>query len=118
MDSYISMATLNAFCDEFIERLHEQVAASEPLSHAQFLWNAAEQTAKAMTAGIKQLRPSDERSVVCPMNFEEKKCRLKPCKTCGFFPEEIERRNGLPLVELDNGLYGKRVGTKHPDTED
>ena len=39
-------------------------------------------------------------------------CNGKDCSTCGFSWKENERRKKLPLVELDNGLYGKRVGRK------
>lgn len=47
---------------------------------------------------------------ICSLKIEEAECTLKPCRTCGFSFPEMERRRKLPLVKLDNGLYGKRVG--------
>lgn len=39
------------------------------------------------------------------------------CRHCGFDADEIQRRKALPLVELPNGLRGKRVGReKIPDS--
>lgn len=34
------------------------------------------------------------------------------CETCGFSYKEALRRKALPLVKLDNGLYGKKVGKR------
>lgn len=49
---------------------------------------------------------------LCSMHIVEEVCPLKPCQGCGFSLAEIERRKALPLVKLDNGLYGKRVGKR------
>ena len=54
-------------------------------------------------------------SKICSLKIEEAKCPLKPCRGCGFSFPEIERRRKLPLVKLDNGLYGKRVGKARRD---
>lgn len=38
------------------------------------------------------------------------------CRRCGFDAGEFKRRKSLPLVELPNGLMGKRVGSReNPD---
>ena len=42
-------------------------------------------------------------------------CSGKGCRKCGFYAGEDERRRDLPLVKLDNGLYGKRVGRRPED---
>lgn len=34
------------------------------------------------------------------------------CRRCGFDAGEFKRRRALPLVELPNGLRGKRVGSR------
>ena len=39
------------------------------------------------------------------------------CRRCGFDAGEFKRRRALPLVELPNGMRGKRVGReKIPDS--
>lgn len=50
----------------------------------------------------------------CTMNNAQ--CNGRDCKDCGFSAGEMERRKKLPLVKLDNGLYGKRVG-RHKRSE-
>lgn len=42
-------------------------------------------------------------------------CSGTDCDKCGFSWKEDERRKKLPLVKLDNGLYGKRVGKARRD---
>ena len=42
----------------------------------------------------------------------KEKCSDGDCSKCGFSWKEDERRRKLPLVKLDNGLYGKRVGKR------
>ena len=38
------------------------------------------------------------------------------CRRCGFDRDELRRRKALPLVELPNGLMGKRIGGReNPD---
>lgn len=54
---------------------------------------------------------------ICSLALEERKCTLKPCLQCGFSYPEIERRKLLPMVKLDNGLYGKKVGRRKPSEE-
>jgi hypothetical protein len=56
-------------------------------------------------------------SKICSLKIEEAKCTLKPCRGCGFSFPEIERRKALPLVKLDNGLYGKIVGQRKTPEE-
>lgn len=40
-------------------------------------------------------------------------CNGSNCARCGFDWKEYERRKKLPLVKLDNGLYGKYDGKNY-----
>lgn len=44
--------------------------------------------------------------------MKDAQCNGQGCRDCGFSVGEIERRKKLPLVKLDTGLYGKRVGKR------
>ncbi len=57
-------------------------------------------------------------SKVCSLNIKESKCTRGPCDRCCWSYQEIERRRKLPLVKLDNGLYGKRVGRNYAPLND
>ena len=53
------------------------------------------------------------KSKVCSLDRKEDACTHGPCERCCWSYEEIERLRKLPLVKLDNGLYGKRVGRNY-----
>ena len=45
-------------------------------------------------------------------SMKDAQCNGRGCSECGFSTSEILRRKNLPLVKLDTGLYGKRVGKR------
>lgn len=44
--------------------------------------------------------------------MKDAQCNGRECSTCGFSVAEVKRRKTLPLVKLDTGLYGKRIGKR------